>query len=559
MATSVSGGRHLHRDLGLVALIFVSEGAIIGSGWLFASLYAANDAGPAAMISWVIASITLMILALIHAELGGMYPVAGGSARFPHYSHGSLVGFAIGWSTWLAAVATAPLEVEAMLQYATNYLGWLTHTSSGVVVLTIPGYLVAAVLMLIFTVINWLGVGQFGRTNNVATTWKVVIPFLTVIVLLVSHFHGSNFSAAGGFAPFGAKGVLTALSAGGVVFAITGFEAAIQLAGETENPRRNIPLAVVVSMIIGLILYLLLQFSFLGSLPASTLAHGWANVGVTGHTSIDFGPFAGLAAVLGIGWLATLLYADAIVSPGGTGLVYVAYSSRVWFALSRNGYIPSVFERLSERGVPIWSIAVAFVLGMIAFLPFPGWQTLVGFITSATVLSYAMMPLALAALRRQEPERERPYRLFGAEILSPIGFIIANLLIYWAGWTTDWKLFIAIGVGFVIFALTYLAGANENRPRLDWRGASWLWPYLGGMAVISYLGSFGGGRGIIAFGLWDTVVVAAFSVVIYLFALQVRLPREQVQRYISQLRATGEAEEDIIDRETPGLAPNPAG
>src|ERR671923_258494 len=175
----------LHRDVGMVGLLFASVGSIIGSGWLFGALNASKIAGPAALISWVIGGAAVILLALIHAELGGMYPVAGGSARFPHYAFGSLIGFAGGWFAFLGAVTTAPIEVEAALQYATNYVSGLTTTSGGSVVLTATGYAVAAVLMAIFSVINVMGVRWLSETNKAAVWWKIFVPVLAVIVLVV--------------------------------------------------------------------------------------------------------------------------------------------------------------------------------------------------------------------------------------------------------------------------------------------------------------------------------------------------------------------------------------
>src|SRR5881275_1896465 len=89
------------RDVGLTALMFVSVGSIIGSGWLFGALYASQIAGPAALISWGLGAVFMLVLALIHAELGGAYPVSGGTARYPHFSHGNTIGYAIGWLWWL--------------------------------------------------------------------------------------------------------------------------------------------------------------------------------------------------------------------------------------------------------------------------------------------------------------------------------------------------------------------------------------------------------------------------------------------------------------------------
>lgn len=189
------------------------------------------------------------------------------------------------------------------------------------------------------------------------------------------------------------EGILTATATGGVIFAYTGFEQAIQLAGESANPRRNIPMAVIGSILLGILLFIALQVAFLGSLSPSNLVDGWGEVQFTGL----FGPFAGLATGLGLGWLAVLLYADAMVSPGGAGLLFSAASSRLSYGMARNGYIPDQFAKVNSQGVPVVGIIFSFCVGMIVFLPFPGSRSLVGFVTSAMVLAYAMAPLALGA------------------------------------------------------------------------------------------------------------------------------------------------------------------
>src|SRR5918912_1564101 len=477
---------YLRRDVGLMGLLFASLGSIIGSGWLFGALYAAQVAGPAALVSWGLGAAFVLLLALIHAELGGAYPVAGGSARFPHYAYGSVIGFGIGWIAWLGAVTTAPIEVEAALQYATHYISWLTTTSGGETVLTTQGYAVAAVLMLVFTVVNILGVRKLARSNNAITVWKVAIPAIAIVALVVTVFHGANFHAGGGFNPYGWHGIFSAISTGGVIFAYLGFEQAIQLGGESCNLRRNIPHAVIGAMLIGIVMYILLQVAFIAALSPGDLSHGWAKVG----TKALVGPFAGLASAVGLGWLAILLYVDAVISPGGTGLLYTGTSSRLSYALGRNGYIPSIFSWLSDRGVPLFSILVSFLVGMFIFLPFPGWQKLVAFITSATVLAYALAPLALSALRRQDPERDRPFRLPAGDLFAVAGFMVANLIVYWAGWHTDERLFIAIGLGFAIFALHHALADADRKPHLDLRSASWFPAYIGGVAIISVLRPF---------------------------------------------------------------------
>ncbi len=532
----------LRRDVDLLGLLFVSLGSIIGSGWLFGALYASQQAGPAALVSWGIGAIFVLVLAFVHAELGGAYPVAGGTARFPHYSHGSVIGFAMGWIWWLGAVTLAPIEVEATLQYFTHYLSWLTTTSGGETVLTAQGYAVAVGLMAIFTVVNVLGVRRLARSNTAITFWKLAIPIVAIVALMTTSFHGSNFHAAGGFAPFGFRGIFSAIATGGVIFAYQGFEQAIQLGGESANPRRAIPLAVVGAMVIGVVVYMLLQVAFLGALEPHNLAHGWSKLAFNGLV----GPFAGLATALGLGWLAVLLYVDAAVSPGGTGLLYSGTSARVAYALSRNGYVPAFLARLSPRGVPVVAILLSFVTGLLVFLPFPGWQKLVGFITASSAISYGMAPIAFASLRRQDPDRERPFRLPLGEVFAPLGFVVANLIVYWSGWGTTWRLAIALALGFAVFVL-YRAGGDDARlPRLDLRPAAWFPPYVAGLIAISYLGQYDG-RGTIPFW-WDIGVVAVFSLAIYALAVALRLPPAEARRYIESLDPEEELDGADADR-----------
>src|ERR687885_1169083 len=264
--TGAAAQHRLRREVSRIGLLFVSLGSIIGSGWLFGALTSAQIAGPAAIISWVLGALVMLVLALAHAELGSMYPVAGGSSRYPHFSFGSLAGFIIGWAVWLGAVTVAPIEVLAALQYLTHYFPFLTDTTAGVTVLTGTGIVISIVLMAVFTVINLIGIRLLSESNNVIMIWKVAIPFLAVIVIMVLSFNASNFTAAGGFAPFGLEGVLSALSVGAIIFAYQGFEQAIQLGAETHNPQRNIPFAVIGSMTIGVILFILLQVAFIGAI-----------------------------------------------------------------------------------------------------------------------------------------------------------------------------------------------------------------------------------------------------------------------------------------------------
>jgi amino acid transporter len=522
----------LRREIGFIGLLWASGGSIIGSGWLFGAQGALAAAGPAAIISWVIGAVAILLLALVHAELGAMYPVAGGTARFPHYAFGGAVGASFGWFSWLQAATVAPIEVMAVIQYGQHYSfasGWM-KMSHGQHVLTASGVVAAVVLMAIFTAINFLGVRKLANTNSAATWWKMGVPILTIVVLAATHFHTSNFTAANGFNPYGAKGILTAVSTSGIIFALLGFEQADQLAGESSNPKRDIPRAVIGAITLGAIIYILLQIVFLAALPAAQVKGTWATAGYTTFS----GPFANLATIVGLGWLATILYIDAVISPAGTGLIYTTATSRVSYGLSRNGYVPKAYESVDRRGIPWLGLVTAFVIGCVCFLPFPSWRSLVGLITSASVLMYAGAPLALGTFRRRLPGAERPYRAPVAPVLAPLAFAVANLLILWSGWTTDYKLGIAILIGYAILAANRIFKLNPTKPVLDLHAAVWLPVYLVGMGLIVYLSDFGPLKHPVFPLWWDMFVVTAFSLAIFYWALYVALPTERIEETIAE-------------------------
>lgn len=520
---SAAGARHLRRAVGFWGLMFISLGSIIGSGWLLGALTTAVIAGPASMVSWVMASTMLAVLALAHAELGATYPIAGGTARFPFFAFGPLVGFTAGWMSWLRSVLISPIEVEATLSYS-DRIGWVhdrVHILHPNGTLTAAGLVIATCFMLLFTVINVLGVRFLAATNSFSTVVKTAVPLLTVVVLMTLAFHSGNFTAGGGFAPHGAHGVFAALPAG-VVFALLGFEQAIQLAGEARDPQRDVSRSVIVAMAVGTALYLLLQVAFIAALDPSALTHGWDNPVGKGN----FGPYATLATAVGAGWLATILYADAVISPAGTGLVYMAGGARLSYAMGRERVLPRSLARIGFRRVPVVSILLAFVVGELALLPFPSWQALVGLVTSAAAIMYAFAPVALHALRLRDGDRPRPYRIPAYSVLAPAGFVFANLIFYWSGYEAGWKLVLAAAFGFVVLALTRRGIPLDERRTLNWRSALWIWPWLGGLVLIGRFGRYGGTQALPSW--WDLVIVIVFSLVVHYTAVRLAMPHAAV-------------------------------
>jgi amino acid transporter len=528
----------LKREMGLIGATWASETSIIGSGWLFAPLTAALLVGGAAVLDWVIAGIVVIVLALCHAELGAMYPVSGGTARFPHFAFGSVAGIGFGFFSYIQAVTIAPIECYAFIQYASYYWHGLFDATTGKI--TGTGLLVTVVLMAVFTAVNFLAMRIFSRVNSTITWWKVAIPVLTIIVLLFK-FHPANFTSGGaGFMPGGIHGLFAALPLAGIIFAYSGFEQADQLAGEIKNPGRNLPRAIIISVLIGTAIYTLLQVAFIGAMPPGEIPHGLTHIT---NPEILAGPFAGVAALAGIAWLATVLRIDAFISPSGTGLIYVTGTSRVSYGLARNRYYPQIFGRTNASGVPWFGLVFAFLVGLLFLLPFPSWHALVGLITDASVLMYAGAPLSLAAFRRQVPEANRPYRMPAAGFLAPAAFVVANLLIYFTGFEVVWKLGIVLVIGYVLIGISM--ALDKERPPLDWKSAVWLPVWLIGLGIISWQGQYGPNNTNRIPFWWDMLVIAAFSLIIWYWAMATKLPREEMLNLVNRQAEPG-AEEEVI-------------
>jgi amino acid transporter len=561
------GGEGLKRDVGLLGLMWASEGSLIGSGWLFGAFFALTYAGPSALIGWVIASVIVILLALVHAELGGMFPVSGGTSRYPHYAYGSLAGGTFGWFAYIQAATVAPVEVLATIQYFST-VSWASHWYKPPIAgqingtLSGGGIIAAIVLMIVFTYINLVGIRWLANLNTGLTTWKVIIPVLALVTLLITHFHSGNFSAGGGFFipggfNIGAKAILVAIPGGGIVFALLGFEQAVQLGGESRNPQRDLPRAVIGSILIGATIYILLQFAFIASLNPATITHFHTWVNLASDKALAGGPFYTVAKVAGLAWLAWILRVDAVASPAGTGLIYLTSSTRLSYGLSKNGYVPEVFEKTSQRTkVPVLGVIIAAIIGLLFLLPFPSWSSLIYIVTGASVLMYAGAPLALGALRKSKPNLPRSYRLPAAAVIAPLSFVLANFIVYWSGWNTVSLLMAVLIIGYALMALSAALHLNTHVPKVDWGAAIWIFPYMIGMTIISYFGNFGdgglfgvggifknfwiGGQGDV--NIWIMMLVnAGFSLVIYFLAVSQRLPSEKVDEYIREVYPAPEA------------------
>lgn len=501
----------MDKKMGVWSLLWISLTSMIGSGWLFGALYSAHYAGPAALLAWPIAGALLMFVALPYAEVATLFSQPDALALMPLKTHGHLTSTIMTGLTWLGLCTIPVIETQGLIQYASNYLPHLMIQNHVRYTMTPRGYILAMIILLSFVWLNYFGLRLIVRMNASFTIWKLIIPTLTIIVLLSISYHPENLSASGGFMPYGWHGVMKAMSNGGVIFSLLGFRQIIVMMGETENPRRHVPLVLFSSLIITTLLYVLLQLAFIGSLRKEDLMHGWANLTFPG----DAGPFAALAMMAGSMWLCILLYVDAFVSPYSTGFVYTTTASRILTSMSHMEGAPTYLSLTNKHHVPWFSLCVNFLIALGMFLLLHDWQAMASFLVATLMISYIVGPISLMSLRKQLPKKHRAFRLRCGNFISLIGFYVCTAGVYWCGFLSVIKLLLISLFGISVY-LFYFYVFQKNQHSMDVKHALWLIIYLVGLGIFSYCGNFGGKHWLPAY--WDLVYLFIFCFFIFILA-----------------------------------------
>jgi amino acid transporter len=382
--------------------------------------------------------------------------------------------------------------------------------------LTAPGLVIAAILVIVYFLVNFWSVRLFAYSNTAITTFKLVVPAATGLALIASGFHAENFSVgmreASSSSNFAA--VLTAVATAGIVFSFNGFQSPVNLAGEARDPARSIPVAVLGSILLATVIYVILQLAYLGAVPPTLLAKaGWHG--------LDFrSPFAELALVVNLNWLAVLLYADAFVSPSGTGITYTASTARMIYGMERNGTLPRVLGRLHPvYGVPRSAMWFNLIVSFLFLLFFRGWGTLAAVISVALVVSYLMGPVSALTLRRTAEGMHRPLRLAGLPVIAALAFILETELLYWATWPLTGEVILLILIALPVY-LFYQARNRWIDFARQLRASWWLIIYLPTLAFVSWMGSARfGGHDYLTWG-WDLIVVAALGLMFFIWAVR---------------------------------------
>ncbi len=439
------------RALGLTQLTMIGVGAIIGAGiFSLAAAVARDVAGPAVLISFLVAGLASLFAAFAYAEFAGMVPRAGSSYTYCAAVLGEIVGWIVGWDLLLeytAIVAAVAIGMSGYVGFLLEAFGIHLPTWALGAPGTGSGHKVDLVAVLICLAVAWLltrGTRASARVETVLTIVKIVI----VLVIVVVGFTKVDFANLQPFAPFGVSGALAGAST--VFFAVFGYDALSTAAEESVDAQRQLPKAMLLALGISMVLYVL------------------ACVVLTGiqHYS-DLDPQSGFSsafASVGLGGLANVIAVGAVV-----GIVTVTFSfmmgaSRIGYALSRDGLLPPMFSRLHpKRKVPTratWTIGVVSAL-MAGLFPI---GEIAEMINIGVLMAFVLVSGAVVVLRRTKPNLKRPFRCPAVPLIPILSIVFAVWLMTYLQWQTWVRMGVWLAIGLLVYALYSYRNTRKVMP-----------------------------------------------------------------------------------------------
>ena len=281
-------------------------------------------------------------------------------------------------------------EAQATTQYLAPFLGKGVMQNGA---LTLTGKSIGIGLLCLYLLINWYGLKLLSRINNTITVLKIFTPVFVIAILLASHVDISNFTQMSRYT-YSPTTILTAIVSSGMIYAFNGFQVVASFASEIKNPKRNIPLTILISVGIVLAFYLLLQFAFMAAIPKDMLSQGWAGVNMAS-------PIVGLTMVLGLNFLTLLLLSDSIIAPSAVGYTYLGTSSRMLYAMSKEKQAPSFLSRYinPNRGFSVPSMMLNFAIAVAFLLQAESWAGLMVIVTMLHLIGFMAAPVSMSALK----------------------------------------------------------------------------------------------------------------------------------------------------------------
>ena len=448
----------LRRVLGPIHLIMLGIGAIVGAGiFVITGHAAAEHAGPAVVISFVIAGTGCLFAGLCYAEFASMIPVAGSAYTYAYATMGGFIAWFIGWNLvleYLVAASTVAVGwsgyfTDLMHNLGVNFPTFLTNAPfdvSGTHNITLTGALVnlpAAGIVLILTAFLVIGAKESATFNGLMVLVKLAV-VLMVIGFGLSHIKPANLTPfippnTGEYGKFGWTGILAASSL--IFFAYIGFDAVSVAAQEAKNPQRDMPIGILGSLVICTILYILMALVLTGIVPYQTLSSE-----LTAHpVSTAVGSIPDLA------WLGPFVNIGASVGLASVIFVSLYGQSRIFYSMARDGFIPQLFcqvhtkFRTPYRGTIVTG---AFAAVLAALFPL---DVLGELVSIGTLMAFAVVCLGILVLRVQRPTAKRHFRTPYAWIVAPLGVLTCGAMMYALPMGTWWRLGIWTAIGFLIY------------------------------------------------------------------------------------------------------------
>ncbi|KFJ42111.1 APC family permease [Francisella philomiragia] len=491
----------------LFTAIALSVGTMLGSGWLYASYYASQATGASSIFSWIIGAFVVLLMAFLLSELAVKYPTNGLFTRLVTISHNQHFGFVTGLSNWMLGLIIVPSEAMATTQYISSIYEPITPYVFSNGELTFVGVLVVAVFMLLYTLINYWGIKSLSKINNSLTSLKIIIPIATSVIIMIAAFHSSNFGGENvKFMPDGVSGIFNAIVTCGIFYSFFGFQMAASFSAELDNPRKNIPIALVSSVLIVLFIYLLLQISFIGGVPEKMLENGWGGLNFES-------PLAQLTGILGLNALALVLYADALISPSGTGIIYLGASTRMLNEMSKAKQMPGYFARVTEGvNVSRTSLIFSFICSLILIFFFRNWQMIASLTTTFILVSCIALPIAYAKIKANKAD---PLPLSYLPFSRTIAFLVYMFLTYLLMIAGVLNLVVALVLHIVFFLIyAYIDSKGDFSKITKAFASSWvIFAYLVSELVFGYIY-----ENISSYNLF-TLVFVVISAVLYVLLI----------------------------------------
>ncbi|MEV4733895.1 amino acid permease [Saccharopolyspora sp. NPDC049426] len=427
----------LNRTLGLVPLVALSVGATLGTGIFVVLAEAAPAAGPAVVVSFVLAGLAALCSALSYAELAGSVPVSGSAYSYTYATLGEIIAWICGWCLLLEyGVSVAAVAV--------GWGGYLNEFLQGTIGVTIPEALAAppgeggvvnvpaAVVVLLATGVLLLGVRESAWATTVTTVLKIAVLVFFVAVAFTA-FNSGNLTP---FAPAGIAGISVGASA--VFFSFIGFDAASTAGEEARNPKRDLPRAIILSLIIVTTIYVLVAFAAVAAVGAGALGESDASLATA------------LRTVTGQDWPAVVLALGAVIAIASVVLTVLYGQTRILVAMSRDGLVPRMLSRVNRRSVPARNTALVGILVALLAAVVPLNQ-LAEATSIGTLVAFGLVNIGVVVLRRTRPELPRSFRTPLMPFVPLLGLALCAYLITGLDAVTWLTFAIWTAIGLVVY------------------------------------------------------------------------------------------------------------